>query len=87
MTFDRKVGNVRVLNAGSVGMPFGQPGAWWLRLGPDVELRRTAYDLESAADRIRSTDYPGAAAFAEHNVLEPPSEAEMLERFAKAEIA
>src|SRR5690242_1869961 len=30
--FDRKVGNIRVVNAGSIGMPFGQPGAYWLLL-------------------------------------------------------
>ena len=41
MQFDRTVGTVRVVNAGSVGMPFGEPGAYWLLLGPDVQLRRT----------------------------------------------
>ena len=40
---------------GSVGMPFGEPGAYWLLLGPDVELRHTSYDLERAAERIRAT--------------------------------
>jgi putative phosphoesterase len=28
--FDRMIGNVRVVNAGSVGMPFGKTGADWL---------------------------------------------------------
>src|SRR5262245_46661925 len=41
MQFDRTVGRVRVVNAGSVGMPFGGPGADWLLLGPDVGLRHT----------------------------------------------
>ena len=36
MQFDRIVGRTRVVNAGSVGMPFGEPGADWLLLGPDV---------------------------------------------------
>ena len=64
MAFDRMVGNVRVVNAGSIGMPFGPPGADWLLLGPGVELRHTGYDLQAAADRIGQTSYPQAADFA-----------------------
>jgi predicted phosphodiesterase len=76
--FDRMVGDVRVVNAGSVGMPFGPPGAYWLLLGAGLELRHTGYDLEAAAARIRRTGYPAAGEFADRNVLAPPSEAEML---------
>jgi putative phosphoesterase len=86
MQFDRTVGSVRVVNAGSVGMPFGAPGAYWLLLGPDVELRRTSYDLEDAARRIRATNYPQAGEFASRNVLAPPSETEILAMFAPAEL-
>lgn len=86
MQFDRMIGNIRVLNAGSVGMPFGEPGAYWLLLGPDVQLRHTAYDLARAAERIRATNYPQAQEFAAHNVLQPTSEKGMLEAFAKAEL-
>jgi predicted phosphodiesterase len=86
MQFDRIVGKIRVVNAGSVGMPFGKPGAYWLLLGPDVRLCHTPYDLEKAADRIRATSYPQAQNFAARNVLQPPSEKEMLEVFAKAEL-
>jgi predicted phosphodiesterase len=47
--FDRVVDGVRVVNAGSVGMPYeDEPGAYWALLGPDVELRRTPYDVEAA---------------------------------------
>jgi len=81
MQFDRLVGGTRVVNAGSVGMPFGEPGAYWLLLNPDIELRRTAYDLEAAATRIRASTYPQAASFAEQHVLAPPAEDVMLERF------
>ena len=86
MQFDRMIGGVRVLNAGSVGMPFGAPGADWLLLGPDVEFRHTDYDLSKAADRIRQTSYPQADEFATHNVLEPPTEAFMLEMLGRAEL-
>jgi len=85
MQFDRTIGRVRVVNAGSVGMPFGKPGAFWLLLGPNVQLRRTAYDLDAAAERIRNTNYPQASEFAERNVLHPPSEEGMLQAFAGAE--
>jgi diadenosine tetraphosphatase ApaH/serine/threonine PP2A family protein phosphatase len=86
MQFDRIVGKVRVVNAGSVGMPFGQAGAHWLLLGPDVELRHTQFDLESAARRIRDTNYPQAQDFALNNVLNPPSEAMMFEAFSRSEL-
>ena len=81
MQFDRMVGSVRVVNAGSVGMPFGEPRADWLMLGPDVELQHTNYDLAAAAERIRATQYPEANEFAANYVLKPPTEADMLERF------
>jgi diadenosine tetraphosphatase ApaH/serine/threonine PP2A family protein phosphatase len=86
MQFDRMIGRTRVVNAGSVGMPFGEPGADWLLLGPDIELRHTSYDFAKAAERIRGTCYPQAQEFAAHSVLQPPSEAEMLEVFGGAEL-
>src|SRR5512135_1549686 len=53
MQFDRTIAAKRVLNAGSVGEPFGDRGAFWLILGPDVDFRRTTYDVEAAAGSIR----------------------------------
>jgi predicted phosphodiesterase len=42
MQFDRKVAGIRVINAGSVGMPYEeQPGAYWLL---DLVHRRTPYE-------------------------------------------
>jgi predicted phosphodiesterase len=86
MQFDRMVGKIRVVNAGSVGMPFGKPGADWLLLGPDVELRHASYDLTKAVGRIRATNYPQAQDFVAHSVLQPPSEEKMVEVFARAEL-
>jgi len=86
MQFDRRIGGVRVVNAGSVGMPFGNPGAYWLLLGDEVQLRQTTYDLEDAARRIRATRYPNAEEFASHNVLRPPTEQAILESFSQAEL-
>jgi diadenosine tetraphosphatase ApaH/serine/threonine PP2A family protein phosphatase len=86
MQFDRTVGDIRVVNAGSVGMPFQEPGAYWLLLGPGIELRRTDYDLERAAQRVRHSKSPLADDFADRNILEPPSEQKTLEAFAHAEL-
>jgi len=86
MPFDRTIGRVRVVNAGSVGMPFGAPGADWLLLGPEVRLQHTTYDLATAADRIRGTAYPQADEFVQQSLMKPPSEQEMLDRFSKVEV-
>jgi putative phosphoesterase len=86
MQFDRMVGRVRVVNAGSVGMPYGEPGACWLLLGPSVELRRTPYDLESAAARLLATHYPNVREFVENDLLHPRSEREMIELFSTVEL-
>lgn len=86
MQFDRMIGDLRIVNAGSVGMPYGEPGAYWLLLGPAVELRHTSYDLEKAAARIRATTYPEAENFAAGSILKPPSESQMLELLTKAEL-
>ena len=48
----------RIINAGSVGMPFQDAGAYWALLGPGVTLRRTTYDLDRAAARVRATGLP-----------------------------
>jgi hypothetical protein len=64
-------------------MPFGAPGAYWLLLDAGLQLRHTPYDLVAAADQIRATSYPMARAFAEENVLHPPSEDALLERFTQ----
>ena len=81
MQFDRSVDGVRLINAGSVGMPYGRPGAYWSLLGPDVRLMRTEYDLERAAALVQQTSYPQAAEFAARHVLNPSTEQEALSLF------
>lgn len=83
MQFDRVINGTRVVNAGSVGMPYGETGAYWLLLGPEIIPRRTPYDLEQAAARIRASGYPAAQDFADNNVLHLPSEAEAIELFER----
>ena len=86
MQFDQTVGTTRVVNAGSVGMPFGPAGADWLILGPELELHHTPYDPHAAAERIRRSGYPGAEEFAEKYVLHPPSAADMLKLYHEHEL-
>jgi len=88
MPFDRAVRGVRVVNAGSVGAPFSQPaGAYWLLLGKQgIELRRTDYDFTKAAEAVRQTGHPLAEELCVRYILDPPTEDETLQLFAKAEL-
>lgn len=85
MQFDRTVDGLRIINAGSIGMPYGEPGACWAMLGPDVRLRRTSYDREAAAKRIRQLSWPNASKFAADHVLKVPSVEEATGFLSKAE--
>lgn len=85
MPFDRLADGRRYVNPGSVGMPYGPPGAaaYWALLGPDVTLRRTPYDAAAAAAVLRASSWPGAAEFADENVLHgPPGDAVALAQFS-----
>src|SRR6516164_7768479 len=95
MQFDRMVGKTRVVNAGSVGMPFGEPGADWLLISgaatgrggeAPVQMQHTAYDLPKTAELIRGTSYPWPEDFAARYILNPPSAADMLEVFTRVSI-
>jgi predicted phosphodiesterase len=82
--FDRLAADKRLVNAGSVGMPYeSQPGAYWALLGPGLDLRRTNYDREAAAKAIRATGFPDANEFADENVLTIPSGQEATEIFER----
>lgn len=85
MQFDRTVDSVRVVNAGSVGMPFGEPGAHWLLLGSDVRFMRTPYDVDEAAERLRVSAFPDVSSFVERQVLNRPSEEQILAAYSKAD--
>ena len=85
MQFERMVGKTRVVNAGSLGEPYGEARAYWLLLGPEVQLQQTGYDLTKAVERIRRTDYPHADEFA-RDLVRPPSEEQMLETFTPWEL-
>jgi predicted phosphodiesterase len=81
--FDRRLpSGPRVVNAGSVGIPFERPaGAYWALVGPDVELRRTDYDIDAAAASMRNE---GVAEDYLAELLEPPDAEATTQRFEAA---
>jgi Icc-related predicted phosphoesterase len=87
MQFDRRVGQKRVVNSGSVGMSFEGPGAYWLLIGDEIRLCRTSYDVARAADQIRASGYPIAEEFAAQNVLTTPTKEAMLKAFGNVRLS
>jgi putative phosphoesterase len=82
MQLERRVDDKLFVNAGSVGWPYeGRPGAYWAILDDGVELRRTDYDRERAAELIRRSGHPRAEEIAAENILESPTRAEALAVF------
>jgi diadenosine tetraphosphatase ApaH/serine/threonine PP2A family protein phosphatase len=82
--FDRAFDGKRIINAGSVGMPYErEAAAYWVLLGPDVSLRRTNYDVEDAAARFRASAFPEADEFVTESLLNPPDPDETSEFFEK----
>jgi hypothetical protein len=50
MQFERTIAGKRVLNSGSVGMPYEDaPGAYWML---DLVHRRTEYELDEPLDLL-----------------------------------
>jgi predicted phosphodiesterase len=81
MQFDRRVDRWRVVNAGSVGMPYGVPGAYWTLLGPNVEFHRAELDVEAASERILATGWPQAEVFVAENLRTVPTASEAVAYF------
>jgi len=72
MQQDRRIGAIRFVNAGSVGLPYeGELAAFWALLdGAELELRRTPLELEEVAAAFRRSAWPRADEFLRENVLE-----------------
>jgi len=68
--FERRTGDVRVVNAGSVGMPYeGEVAAFWLAVeGGEPSFRKTAFDVERAIADIRASGWPTAEEFVMENL-------------------
>jgi putative phosphoesterase len=81
--FDRLVGDRRLVNAGSIGLPYeGEAGiACWALLGPDVELRQAHYDVQRAVEALEGTGYPDGDGEVRGFLLEPSSAEEATAHF------
>jgi putative phosphoesterase len=87
LQFDRRVEGIRLINPGSIGMPYeGRPRAFWAVLGPDVSLRRTDYPLAEAVERYRASGDPLAEEMVEL-LVNPPTRAEVIEDAERREFA
>jgi putative phosphoesterase len=65
---DRLIGNMRVVNAGSIGLPFdGNPRACYVIIStraagvsPQVKFRRVVYDIEKVVEQLYAVNHPAA---------------------------
>jgi predicted phosphodiesterase len=72
----------RWVNAGAVGWPYEDDvAAFWAIVSEDVELRRTPYDVEQAAEEILASGWPDAEVFVAENIRAAPSRAEATAHF------
>jgi predicted phosphodiesterase len=69
--FDRRVGDLRVVNAGSIGMPYeGEVAAYWALVADgEPEFRKTPIDIERAVSAIRAGGWEGGEEFIAENLL------------------
>jgi diadenosine tetraphosphatase ApaH/serine/threonine PP2A family protein phosphatase len=76
--FDLRAGGRRVVNAGSIGMPYeADAAAFWLLVhAGEPEHRRTEYDVDAAVAAIRATGHPDAEDVVRWSLLEPVAAAE-----------
>jgi predicted phosphodiesterase len=84
MPFTRLAHRRQIINPGSVGMPYGRPGAHWALLADGaVTMRRTGYDIEAACATIQEmSDYPDVAEWADYFLHSRASDADALGAFA-----
>ena len=69
MQLDRRIDAVRWINPGSVGIPYeGEVAAFWALLGPDVEMRRTPFDVERSIETLLASGWPEAKSFVDENL-------------------
>ncbi len=87
--FDRRLADLRVVNAGSVGMAYEDTVAafWALVVDGEPLLRRTVFDVEAAVQSAPATGWPEAAEFVAENLLGVPSRAEAIDHFERQRVA
>ncbi len=73
--FDRRVGDLRIVNAGSVGMAYeGEVAAFWALVADgEPQFRKTPFDVERAIRELTASDWPSAEEFIAENLREAVS--------------
>jgi hypothetical protein len=68
--FDRRIGDLRIVNAGSVGMAYeSDVAAYWTLVDEGEPIfRRTRFDVERAVAEMRKSDWPHAPEFIDENL-------------------
>ncbi|MEV0081355.1 metallophosphoesterase family protein [Saccharopolyspora sp. NPDC050642] len=82
MQFVRLAHGRQIVNAGSVGMPYGRPGAHWALLADGVvSLRRTMFDLDEACAAVTGgSTFPEAGEWADFHIRARATDAYALEK-------
>lgn len=80
--FDRTIDSTRLLNAGSVGMPYeDRPGAYWLAIdGGEADFRRSDYDVDAMRRSLDDIGWPD-----EWPSATPDEATEFFEKLARGE--
>jgi predicted phosphodiesterase len=85
MPFSRLVDRRLVVNAGSIGMPYGRPGGSWVLLHDGgVSLRHTSIDVDAAVEAVvAGSKYPKRQSWADEYVRAGNSDADAIAAFAQ----
>ena len=70
--FDRRIGDLRIVNAGSVGMAYeGDVAAYWTMVdNGEPTPMRTPFDVDRAVRETRASGWPQAQEFVAENLLQ-----------------
>lgn len=81
--FDRRASRVRIVNAGSIGMPYeGEVAAFWTLVEDgEPSFRKTPFDVEGAIAALESSEWEGAAEFVAENMRAAVSREEAIAHF------
>jgi len=81
--FDRRASRVRIVNAGSIGMPYeGEVAAFWTLIEDgEPSFRKTAFDVERAIAALEASEWQGAAEFVAENLRVAVSRDEAISYF------
>jgi hypothetical protein len=85
LQFVRKVVGITSMNAGSIGLQYGDtPAAHWAEIGREIRLRRTAYDVDEAVRRVQASGIPTTERLIAL-LRKPPSAEEIIEHGERLE--